>query len=107
MDLNPIKSDLTLQMQVIRMQFEIIAYCRIKRGISKPDIVQKLSSLWNSICESNEIIPNNNFITEYNDFVDQTVLKFAPDETLINMEEKAYLSLEKQNINRNTVEEIL
>lgn len=101
------KSDLTLKMQFIRMQFEVIAYGRIKRGLSDRSIVENLSKLWLDICTENEIIPVNNFVDEFTHFDEETILKFAPEATLINMEEKSFLNLEKNGISRERVKKVI
>lgn len=100
------KADRTLKMQFIRMQLEVLAYCRIKEKKMRIEDVKRYSDFWLKICEENDIQPINDFTNEYQNFEKETVLKFAPAETLINMQTKAYLTLEKNGISREDIEKI-
>jgi hypothetical protein len=89
------KSDDTLKMQVLRMQLETIAYCRIKLEKSDKHIIKDYEKIWLNICAEHDIKPENNFVEEYERFEVETLLKFAPSTTLENSESKAILKLEQ------------
>ena len=92
------KSDNTMKAQLIRMQLETIAFCRIKREVSDRSIILEMSSFWEKQCKALEITPENNFETEFDEFEKESLLKFAPEATYVNMEEKAKLTLKKMNV---------
>lgn len=92
------KSDDTLKMQLIRMQLETIAYTRIKRNLSDASIIDTYSTFWLRICQDYNIVPENDFREEFITFEKESLLKFAPATTFINMEQKAKITLQKMNI---------
>ena len=91
------KSDDTLKMQVIRMQLETIAYCKIQLNKANKEIIQQFEKIWLDLCKDHNIIPENNFINEFIDFEKETLLKFAPKSTLENSESRAILKLKSLN----------
>jgi hypothetical protein len=92
------KSDDTLKMQLIRMQLETICYSQIKLKKSTPSKIQAYSEFWLQICKENNIVPENDFREEYVIFEKESLLKFAPEATYSNMEQKAMITLQKMNI---------
>jgi len=101
MSYNYEKSDKTLQLQLVRMQLETIAYCRISRGLATESLVDTYEALWLSLCKKDGITPANSFKDEFKTFQKESVLKFAPEKTFINMEEKAKITLKKFGINED------
>lgn len=98
MSYNYQKSDNTLKAQLIRIQLETIAFCRIKRGLSDRYIVDKCETFWLSECKALGIEPENSFKDEFKTFEEESLLKFAPEATYVNMEEKAKITLKKMSI---------
>ncbi|MCB0279095.1 MAG: hypothetical protein KDD94_06325 [Calditrichaeota bacterium] len=89
------KSDQTLKLQLLRMQLELLCYCRIKLGRDSEILISTMEQFWLARCSEERITPDNQFVTEYNSFQNDTLLKFAPEETLINMAEKAQITIKK------------
>lgn len=97
------KADRTLKLQFLRMQLEVIAYSRINRKLATESILAKFEEFWLAACKQAEIEPANNFMDEYAEFSEKSLLKFAPDKTYENMEIKAFMTIEKNGFD---VEEI-
>lgn len=98
------KSDNTLKMQLVRMQLETICYSRLKLKTSSESIIEKYSNFWLRICQENDIVPENDFREEFLTFEKESLLKFAPEATFSNMEQKAKLTLQKMDIDLSELE---
>lgn len=89
------KADITLKLQALRMQLETLAYVRIKLKKADESIIEDFSKAWLNCCKQEEVEPENSFHEEFKEFQKETVLKFAREKTLENMEKKSLLTIEK------------
>ncbi len=101
------KADATLKLQFLRMQLEVIAYSRIQRKLVTENILATFEEFWLAACEAADIVPANNFMDEYSDFSEKSLLKFAPDKTYENMEIKAFMTIEKNGFNVDEIKRLL
>lgn len=101
------KADATLKIQFLRMQLEIIAYSRIQRKLATESILSKFEEFWLAACREAEIVPANNFMDEYAEFSEKSLLKFAPDQTYANMEIKAFMTIEKNGFDVGEIKKII